>query len=137
MRFRYGKGSAQILSSLMASQANLRLRHTNAFQQLGIQLHPVRRYPLQRILGNQFCLIESALPQLARMQRYWDNYYFFLTEAGLQVSYHFSQHSPQHTGCGPNSSVLQEMNKFPQTSVIASIGRGFSIERFGSPAEKT
>jgi len=133
------KRTADVLSTLMPGQTDLRFRLAATLQQSRAQLESAAcRIQFRGSTSDQFGLVESALMQLSRMQGHRHNQnFFFCGKKWLQTFDCFGEHASQNISGRSNLVVFEQMNQFAQTAVIAPISRGLHIRRFETAAQST
>src|SRR5579864_3464063 len=118
------KGPAQVLTTLMTRQANLRMRVADAFEQIDADAQPFILQLLECSPGNQFRLVESTQPTLAFEQGHGNHQNRGLFKLRPQTGNRLCQHSPKDRGCRAYAGVLQKMNQFAHSAVVAAVGYG-------------
>jgi hypothetical protein len=86
--------------------------------------------PLHHRAGDQFCLIEAALPPFGGMQWHRDNDQRIQFLRSKSCSYHLRQPTPEYRGHRPNVVILQEMNQFPEHALVAAEGQRSPVRWF-------
>jgi hypothetical protein len=148
-----GKGAAQAGAALMAGEANLRTRISDAQEEMRNKLPAIARRPkLQRRSCDQFRLIESVLAPLRLVQRHWDDQDGRLFErrrldrqllhrlrfkGELSRSHRLSQHPSQQLCCRTHAVELEPMNQFAQPTFVTAIGHGMGKGTSDAPAHRT
>lgn len=119
---RYMKCSADVLVALRPGQSNLRSGFAPAFEDICRELEAGGAHLLERRIGDQFCLVESSLPALGRMQWHRNDH------RRLQICWKFGKrlrkHCSQNAGRRQHPVILQEMNQITKFAVVGPISHG-------------
>ena len=69
------------------------------------------------------------------MQRHGDYRYTVAQEIAFQLVDRLSQHASQNVRRRPHRRILQQINQFPQSAIVAAISRRSHKKRFAAPAQ--
>jgi hypothetical protein len=125
------KRSTHVFPALMAGQSDLRLGLAFSLESVCAKNHVTQnratfdRAQLQRCPGDQFRMVEAALPPPGAMQRHWDNHHRSSPEASFAARNRIGQHAPEDGGGRPHAAVLQQVDQFPQPVFVTAVSRRF------------